>query len=174
MLNFQFVMVKFHLKSCFSWKNILIVDSFSFCMPMPRSVQSLVIQSWWSTKSSILKFWTFHQQHLITVMSCLGMSCPSWQCYDGIELAAVGLQFKPYWWCPCGVTWDSSLTVVVIKLLLTSAAAAAAACTEPGSFAQALHTLLVSKKGQNLNKYTTLSTWRDYGPGPLGPPLILW
>ena len=51
---------------------------------------------------------------------------------------------------------------------------AAAAGIEPGSFAQALRTLLVSKKGQNMNKYTTLSTWRDYGPGPLGPPLILW
>ena len=40
-----------------------------------------------------------------------------------IELEAVGLQFEPYQWRPCGVTrtWDSSLTVVVIKLLRTSA-----------------------------------------------------
>ena len=39
---------------------------------------------------------------------------------NGIEMEAVGLQFKPYLWCPCGVTWDSSQTVVVIKLLQTS------------------------------------------------------
>ena len=32
-----------------------------------------------------------------------------------------GLQFEPYRWCPCGVTWDSSRTVVVIKLRRTSA-----------------------------------------------------
>ena len=36
-----------------------------------------------------------------------------------IELEAIGLQFKPYLWHPCGVTWDSSRTVVVIKLLWT-------------------------------------------------------
>ena len=40
---------------------------------------------------------------------------------NGIELEAVGLQFKPYQWLPCGVTWDSSRTVMVIKLLRTSA-----------------------------------------------------
>ena len=28
---------------------------------------------------------------------------------------------EPYRWCPCGVTWDSSRTVVVIKLRRTSA-----------------------------------------------------
>ena len=39
---------------------------------------------------------------------------------NGIELEAVGLQFEPYLWLPCGVTWDSSQTVVVIKLLQTS------------------------------------------------------
>ena len=38
---------------------------------------------------------------------------------NGIELEAVGLQFEPYWWRPCGVTWDSSRTVVVIKLRRT-------------------------------------------------------
>ena len=38
-----------------------------------------------------------------------------------IELEAVGLQFEPYRWLPCGVTWDSFRTVVVIKLLQTSA-----------------------------------------------------
>ena len=110
MLNFQFVMVKFHLKSCFSWKNIWNVDSFSFCMPMPRSVQSLVIQSWWSTKSSILKFLTFHQQHLITGMSCLGMSCPSWQWHR------TGSCWSPVWlrtllvaplWCDLGFVPNS-------------------------------------------------------------------
>ena len=40
---------------------------------------------------------------------------------NGIELKAVGLQFEPYRWRPCGVTWDSSRTVVVIKLRRTSA-----------------------------------------------------
>ena len=40
---------------------------------------------------------------------------------NGIGLEAVGLKFEPYWWLPCGVTWDSSLTVVVKKLLRTSA-----------------------------------------------------
>ena len=38
---------------------------------------------------------------------------------NGIELEAVGLQFEPYRWCPCGVIWDSSRTVVVIKLRRT-------------------------------------------------------
>ena len=33
----------------------------------------------------------------------------------------VSLQFEPYRWRPCGVTWDSSRTVVVIKLRRTSA-----------------------------------------------------
>ena len=37
-----------------------------------------------------------------------------------IELEAVGLQFEPYLWRPCGLTWDSSWTVVVIS------------CGEPG------------------------------------------
>ena len=40
---------------------------------------------------------------------------------NGIELEAVGFPFEPYWWRPCGVTWDSSRTVVVIKLRRTSA-----------------------------------------------------
>ena len=40
---------------------------------------------------------------------------------NGIDLEAVGLQFEPYQWLPCGVTWDSSLTVQVIKLWQTSA-----------------------------------------------------
>ena len=39
---------------------------------------------------------------------------------NGIELAAVGLQLKPYLWLPCGVTWESSQTVVVKKLWRTS------------------------------------------------------
>ena len=39
---------------------------------------------------------------------------------NGIDLEAVGLQFKPYLWHPRAVTWDSSQTVVVIKLLQTS------------------------------------------------------
>ena len=40
---------------------------------------------------------------------------------NGIDLEAVGFQFEPYRWRPCGVTWDSSRTVVVIKLRRTSA-----------------------------------------------------
>ena len=40
---------------------------------------------------------------------------------NGIELEAVGLQFEPYLWLPCVVTWDLSRTVVVIKMLRTSA-----------------------------------------------------
>ena len=40
---------------------------------------------------------------------------------NGIELETVGLQFEPYRWRHCGVTWDSSRTVVVIKLRRTSA-----------------------------------------------------
>ena len=48
----------------------------------------------------------------------------------GIELEAVGLQFVPYRWLPCGVTWDSSQTVVVIKLLQTSALAANICCNQ--------------------------------------------
>ena len=49
----------------------------------------------------------------------------TWMCLvqvgNGIELEAVGLQFEPYRWRPCGVTWDSSRTVVEIKLRRTSA-----------------------------------------------------
>ena len=30
---------------------------------------------------------------------------------NGIDLEAVGFQFEPYRWRPCGVTWDSSTTV---------------------------------------------------------------
>ena len=57
---------------------------------------------------------------MTTHIKWLAMSCPSG---NGIELEAVGLQFEPYRWRPCGVTWDSSRTVVVIKLLRTSALA---------------------------------------------------
>ena len=40
---------------------------------------------------------------------------------NGIELEGVGLQLEPYRWRLCGVTSDSSRTVVVIKLRQTSA-----------------------------------------------------
>ena len=40
---------------------------------------------------------------------------------NGIELEAFGLQFEPYRWRPCGVTWESSRTVVITKLRWTSA-----------------------------------------------------
>ena len=52
-----------------------------------------------------------------TVAGCLV------QVGNGIELEAVGLQFEPYRWRPCGETWDSSRAVVVIKLRRTSALA---------------------------------------------------
>ena len=34
---------------------------------------------------------------------------------NGIELEAVGSLFEPYLWRPCGVTWESSQTVVAIN-----------------------------------------------------------
>ena len=69
-----------------------------------------------------------YQSLQCTYITCYitGMSCPSWQLHrtvqvgNCIELEAIGLQFEPYQWLPCGVTWDSSRTVVVIKLLRTS------------------------------------------------------
>ena len=39
---------------------------------------------------------------------------------NDIELEAVGLQYEPHRWCPCGVTWDSSRTVVVITSALVA------------------------------------------------------
>ena len=51
---------------------------------------------------------------------CVDIRCLV-QVGNGIELEAVGLQFEAYLWLPCGVTWDSSRTVVVIKLLRTPA-----------------------------------------------------
>ena len=49
----------------------------------------------------------------------------TWGCLvqvgNRIELEAVGLQLESYLWRPCGVTWDSSRTVVVTKLQQTSA-----------------------------------------------------
>ena len=62
------------------------------------------------TQSSLLKPYVTYQ-----VMGCLV------QVGNGIELEAVGFRFEPYRWRPCGVTWDSSRTVVVIKLRRTSA-----------------------------------------------------
>ena len=52
----------------------------------------------------------------ILTISYYTMGCLA-QVGNGIELEAIGLQFEPYLWLPCGVTWDSSRTVVVIKLL---------------------------------------------------------
>ena len=61
----------------------------------------------------------YNHEDIITLMilGCLV------QVGNGIELEAVGLQFEPYRWRPCGVTWDSSRTfvVTVIKLRRTSA-----------------------------------------------------
>ena len=61
------------------------------------------------------KVQTYVAQEELILKGCLV------QVGNGIELEAVGLQFEPYRWRPCGVTWDSSRTVVVIKLLRTSA-----------------------------------------------------
>ena len=46
-----------------------------------------------------------HMLHLPTQDS---NNSPLVQVGNGIELEAVGLQFEPYRWRPCGVTWDSS------------------------------------------------------------------
>ena len=45
------------------------------------------------------------------------MTCTLIESCDGEDRL---LQFEPYRWRPCGVTWDSSRTVVVIKLRRTS------------------------------------------------------
>ena len=48
------------------------------------------------------------------------MSCPSWRWHrTGSRWSPVRTEL--YRWRPCGVTWDSSRTVVVIKLRRTSA-----------------------------------------------------
>ena len=59
--------------------------------------------------------WLVKQQCTNALQGCLV------QVGNGIELEAVGFQFEPYLWRPCGVTWESSRTVVVIKLRRTSA-----------------------------------------------------
>ena len=64
---------------------------------------------------------------------------------NGIELEAVGLQFKPYRWCPCGVTWESSRTVVVMKLRRTSALWASRGTWKSWALDRA--TLLITKSG---------------------------
>ena len=61
------------------------------------------------------------------ILSHVFARCVSQKTYGHARIArdsrmeAGGLQFGPYWWRPCGVTWDSSRTVVVRKLLRTSA-----------------------------------------------------
>ena len=63
---------------------------------------------------------------------------------NGIGLEAVGLQFEPYRWRPCGVTWDSSRTVVVIKLRRTSALVLFKIMNSTGSRWSPVRTLLVA------------------------------
>ena len=65
---------------------------------------------WYVLTFDVCKYW------YVYVLVCISEYCLV-QVGNGIELEAVGLQFKHYWWWPCGVTWDSSRTVVVIKLL---------------------------------------------------------
>ena len=52
---------------------------------------------------------------------------------------------EPYQWLPCGVTWDSSRTVIVIRLLRTSALRCfqARASTESKALVSATHRLVV-------------------------------
>ena len=64
---------------------------------------------------------TLQSSSLKTVGKSLGRRSFLVQVGNGIELEAVRLQFEPYRWRPCGVTWDSSRTVVVIKLRRISA-----------------------------------------------------
>ena len=47
--------------------------------------------------------------------------CPSWQWH---RTGSSWFEVRTLRWRPCGVTWESSLTVVVIKLRRTSALAA--------------------------------------------------
>ena len=54
----------------------------------------------------------------------------------------------------------------ISEMLLDLDAPSCSRAIESGSFVPALQTLLVSMKDQNLNKYTTPSTWRDYWPCP--------
>ena len=67
----------------------------------------------------------YYEPRVTPLVSDFGMRMVTVTCLvqvgNGIELEAVGLQFEPYRWRPCGVTWDSSRTVVVIKLRRTSA-----------------------------------------------------
>ena len=67
----------------------------------------------------------FHLKLFLTCAPCYIDAGMSFHCLiqvgNGIELEAVGLQFESSLWRPCGVTWDSSRTVVVIKLRRTSA-----------------------------------------------------
>ena len=39
----------------------------------------------------------------VTCCTCQGCLV---QVGNNIELDTVDCQFKPYWWLPCGVTWD--------------------------------------------------------------------
>ena len=70
----------------------------------------------------MLIFSTFHHLRINVIFMIVNIIfiCLVQVCND-IELQAVGLQFEPYLWLLCGVTWDSSQTVVEIKLLRTSA-----------------------------------------------------
>ena len=58
------------------------------------------------------KFFLRTQSEMDSVKGCLV------QVGNGIELEAVGFRFEPYRWRRCGMTWDSSRTVVVFKLKL--------------------------------------------------------
>ena len=67
------------------------------------------------TSTNFLFVLNFRRSFDPYIMGCLV------QVGNGIELEAVGFRFEPYRWRPCGVTWDSSRTVVVLKLRRTSA-----------------------------------------------------
>ena len=57
------------------------------------------------------------QETIAVIIGCWSYTIRLVQVGNGIELEAIGFWFEPYQWLPCGLTWDSSQTVVVIKLL---------------------------------------------------------
>ena len=61
------------------------------------------------------------QETIAVIIGCWSYIIRLVQVGNGIELEAVSFWFEPYQWRPCGVTWDSSRTVMVVELLQTSA-----------------------------------------------------
>ena len=93
--------------------------STATCMNQPWHKQNLYISMKSTNVCSLFEIETrqtglhFPNKDSDTLSEC--------QVGNGIELEAVDLQFEPYRWRPCGITWDSSRTVVVLNLRRTSA-----------------------------------------------------